>query len=330
MRGRVSVSEARILFLMESQEYNDRRAREGMAVTVGSIAVNLVLIVAKCGAGWLSNSHALIADGIHSIVDTGSDIAACVGLKMSAKPGDERHPYGHHRFVTLITLGISGSVLLFCFGLGRHSVARLLQGEDATPVQAGWVALAVAASALVVKESFYQYAIRQARRLKSGLLMANAMDHRTDAIASLLALITLLAVRYGGPAWAAADSVAGLLLAGWLGLEAFKLCHRSIVDLTDTAPAAGVMKDLSEHILPVAGVRGFHAFRARRVGDMIDVDFHLQVSGDISVEAGHEIATKVKGELLSRHPEVIDALIHVEPDSDHHMTKRRGLFGVND
>lgn len=315
---------------MDTSANSAARTQEGMAVTVGSILVNLVLIVAKGVAGWLSNSQALIADGIHSVVDLGSDIAACVGLKLAAKPGDERHPYGHHRFVTLITLGISMSVLLFCYGLGKHSVDRLLLGGEAVKVEAGWGALGVAAAALVIKEGFYQYAIRQARRLKSGLLMANAMDHRTDAIASLLALLTLLAVRYGGPAWAAADSVAGLLLSGWLGLEAIKLCYRSFVDLTDAAPAAGVMKDLAEHILPVAGVRGFHAFRARRVGDMIDVDFHLQVSGAISVEQGHEIATKVKAELLSRHPEVLDVLIHVEPDSPHHMSKREGLSGVND
>ncbi len=315
---------------MDTPTNNALRTREGVTVTLGSIVVNLLLIVAKCTAGWISNSQALIADGIHSIVDLGSDIAAFFGLKLAAKPSDENHPYGHHRFVTIITLGISMSVLMFCLGLGRHSVERLLQWGEAPGVEAGWGAIGVAAAALVIKEGFYRFAIRQARRLKSGLLMANAMDHRTDAIASLLALIALLAVRYGGPEWAAADSVAGLLLAGWLGLEAVKLCYQSFVDLTDTAPAGIVMRDLSEHILPVAGVRGFHAFRARRVGDMIEVDFHLQVSGDISVEAGHEIATKVKAELLSRHPEVLEALIHVEPDSPHHLGKRVGVSGVND
>ena len=298
---------------------NATRSSEGESLTKFSIAVNIALAVAKCTAGVLANSGALIADGIHSVVDLGSDIATLVGLRLAAKPGDEDHPYGHHRFVTLITMGISSSVLVFCISLAWNSIMRFAGKSDA--VSAGWLPIGVAAGALVVKELFYRYAIRQARRLKSGLLMANAMDHRSDAFASLVALVALLAVRWGGPSWAAADAVAGLVLAGWLGSEAFKLVRNALRDLTDTAPAEEVMRDLTEHIMPVAGVRGFHAFRARRVGDMIEVDFHLQVAGHLDVEEGHRIASQVKREILSRHPEVLEVLIHLEPDSPHHLQK---------
>jgi len=296
----------------------EQRLREGRAVTRLSLAVNVTLAVAKCVAGVVSGSHALIADGIHSVVDFGSDIATLVGLGLAAKPGDDRHPYGHHRFVTLVTLGISGSVLTFCVTLAWDSISRLSSPQPIAVV-AGALPIAVAAVALAVKETFYQFATRQARRLKSRVLLANAMDHRADSMASLVALVALLAVRIGGPGWASADAVAGLLLAGWLGAESLKLVRQSVADLTDTAPAEDVMQDLAEHILPVAGVRGFHAFRARRVGDMIEIDFHLQVSGDISVDAGHAIAGRVKAEIMSRHPEVLDALIHLEPDSPEHL-----------
>lgn len=302
----------------------ETRKREGVAVTRFSIGVNVALAVAKCAAGALSGSHALMADGIHSVVDMGSDFATLVGLNLAAKPGDKDHPYGHHRFVTLITLGVSGSVLAFCATLAWHSILRF--GDEHAAVSAGWMPVAVAAVALLLKEGFYRYAIAQARRLKSGLLMANAMDHRSDALASAVALVALFAVRWGGPAWAAADAAAGLLLSGWLGAEALKLVWRALCDLTDTAPGDDVLRDLAEHILPVAGVKGFHAFRARRVGDMIEVDFHLQVAGDISVDAGHEIASVAKREILTRHPEVIDVLIHIEPDSPHHLQKQAGCL----
>lgn len=299
---------------------SDTRIREGVAVTRLSLVVNVVLALAKCGAGVAANSHALVADGIHSVVDSGSDIATLVGFRLAAKPGDEDHPYGHHRFVTLVTLGVSLSVLTFCVTLAWDSLRRLGANEPAT-VTPGILPIVVAATALVVKETFYRFATRQAKRLKSRALLANAMDHRADSMASLVALIALLSVKIGGPAWSATDAVAGLLLAGWLGSEALKLVRQSLADLTDTAPADDVMSDLAEHILPVAGVRGFHAFRARRVGDMIEIDFHLQVCGDISVDAGHDIAGKVKAELMSRHPEVLDALIHLEPDSPHHLRR---------
>ena len=299
---------------------------EGVAFTRFSIAGNVLLALGKCGAGFAANSQALIADGMHSIVDLGSDIATLVGLSLAAKPQDEDHPYGHHRIVTLITMGVGVSVAGFCLGLAWSSIHQLVGQTE--PVEAGIVPMAVAGVALVVKETLYHYAAAQARRLKSRLLLANAMDHRTDAIVSLLALIALAAVRWGGPQWAAADSVVGLLMAGWMGAESVRMIWHSLKDLTDTAPAGEVLADISEHILPVEGVRGFHAFRARRVGDMYEVDLHLQVPGHLTVEEGHAIAGRVRAVILERHPEVLDALIHVEPDSPEHLSSHRGVAAV--
>lgn len=299
---------------------------DGVRLTRYSMTANAVLIVFKCAAGFAANSQALIADGVHSIVDMGSDIATMFGLRLAAMPRDGNHPYGHHRFVTLITLGIGLSIGGFCVGLASSSLARL-NGAPVV-VEAGWIPLAVALGALVVKETFYRFASAQARRLKSRLLMANAMDHRTDSVASLMALIALIAVRWGGPKWAVADAAVGLLMAGWMGAEAIRMIWHSLKDLMDTSPAEDVLHDIAEHILPVDGVRGYHAFRARRIGDMYEVDMHLQVSGDISVEAGHAIAGRVRAVILERHPEVFDALIHVEPDSPEHLVVDKGISAV--
>ena len=131
----------------------ETRMREGVAVTRFSIFVNVALAVAKCAVGAASGSHALIADGIHSVVDFGSDIATMVGLKLAAKPGDREHPYGHHRFVTLITLGVSCSVLAFCLGLAWNSLLRL--GDDHASVVAGPLPIAIAGGALVLKDSVF-------------------------------------------------------------------------------------------------------------------------------------------------------------------------------
>lgn len=299
---------------------------DGIAFTRFSLVSNVALALAKCGAGFAANSQALIADGMHSFVDMASDVATLFGLKLATKPSDHDHPYGHHRFVTLITIGVGLSVAAFCAGLAASSVRHLFGRME--PVEPGVVPMAVAAVALVVKETLYRYATAQARRLKSRLLMANALDHRTDAIASLMALIALAAVRWGGPGWAAADSVAGLLMAGWMGAESVRMIWHGLKDLTDTSPTADVVRDISEHILPVEGVRGFHAFRVRRVGDVYEVDLHLQVPGSLSVEDGHAVAGRVRAVILERHPEVLDALIHVEPDSPEHLSAERGVAGV--
>jgi cation diffusion facilitator family transporter len=299
--------------------------RDGSVTTWLSLGVNLVLAIAKFTVGIFASSQALVADGIHSLVDIASDITAIIGLRFAHLPKDDDHPYGHHRFSTLATMLISSLVLLFCLGLAWQSVSALADGTTtATPdIAAAWVA----GVALLVKEGFYRYARRQAERLGSRLLMANAMDHRADAIASLLALVAVVIANLS-PEWSVLDKVVGLVLAGWLGAEGIKLFKGSCEDLLDTAPAAHVLRDLSEHILAAPGAFGFHAFRARRLGDRFEIDFHLQVAESATVAEGHAIAGRIKADILKSHPEVVSVLVHVEPNAPEHR-KQDGHHGFN-
>lgn len=297
--------------------------RQGTLTTGLSLGVNVIMAASKLTVGFFASSQALIADGIHSLVDIASDIAAMVGLRFADLPKDEDHPYGHHRISTLATMFISGVVLIFCVGLAWQSLAALVNGvEIKTPgIAAAWVA----GFALIIKEAFYQYARRQAERLGSRLLMANATDHRADAVASLLALIAVVMANIH-PEWKAVDKVVGLVLAGWLGAEGIKLFKGACADLIDTAPEQHILHDLSEHILAVPGAKGFHAFRARRLGDRFEVDFHLQVPESATVGEGHAIAGQVKADILRLHPEVVSVLVHVEPDHPTHR-KQDGHHG---
>jgi len=298
--------------------------KQGSITVVLSLVVNVVMAAVKLSVGLIANSHALIADGIHSMVDITSDIAAIIGIRVSHLPKDDDHPYGHHRFSTLATLFISTLVLIFCIGLAWHSLTGLVRADkiEVPGIAAAWVA----GIALIIKETFYQFARRQAERLGSRLLLANATDHRADAVASLLALVAVV-VAYTYPQWVMIDKVMGLVLAGWLGAEGVKLFKGASADLIDTAPEAAVLRDLSEHILAVPGAKGFHAFRARRLGDRFEVDFHLQVIETATVAEGHAIAGRVKSDILRLHPEVISVLVHVEPDVPEHR-KRDGHYGL--
>ncbi|MGA0134237.1 MAG: cation diffusion facilitator family transporter [Opitutales bacterium] len=291
------------------------RADGGRRTTLLSLGVNVMLATVKLAVGLVASSQALVADGVHSLVDIVTDVAAYVGLRYADLPKDEDHPYGHHRISTLAALLISSLVLAFCAGLAWQSLGLLIAGD--ANVVPGMAAAWVAGAALVIKESFYRYARREAERLGSRLLMANALDHRADAIASLLAL-TAVVVANVHPGWAALDNVTGLVLAGWLGSEGLKIFIGACSDLTDRAPAESVLRDLSEHILSAPGARGFHAFRARRLGDRFEVDFHLQVAETATVSEGHAIAGRIKADILARHPEVVTVLVHVEPDMPEH------------
>jgi len=116
------------------------------------------------------------------------------------------------------------------------------------------------------------------------------------------------------------------VLAGWLGSEGARIFLGACSDLMDRAPAESVLKDLSEHILATPGAKGFHAFRARRLGDRFEVDFHLQVAETATVAEGHAIAGRIKADILRSHPEVVSVLVHVEPDMSQHC-KREGHHG---
>ncbi|MDP0496731.1 MAG: cation diffusion facilitator family transporter [Verrucomicrobiota bacterium JB024] len=299
------------------------KKQEGLSVTWLSVWMNIALGALKCAIGLAAHSAALLADGLHSLVDLSTDVVALFGLKMAAKPRDDNHPYGHHRFASLSSLFIGLALLGFCVGLIISSLHQLVDGDSADPA---WPALAAAAVSLVAKEWLFLRTRRIAHKEKSRLLLANALHHRTDSLSSALVLVALLAILLVGPQLAFLDKLVGIILGGWLGLEAMKIIVHTCNDLLDTAPDRAVINDIREHILPVPGAVAYHQFRVRRVGDMLDVDLHLQVDGELSVEAGHEIARKVRDNILSRHKEVLDVLIHVEPASEEHLRE----VGVSD
>ncbi|NBV78483.1 MAG: cation diffusion facilitator family transporter, partial [Verrucomicrobia bacterium] len=144
---------------------NDDLQRKGTLTVAISLTVNVFLAGLKLIVGFTCFSQALVADGIHSLVDIAGDIAALIGLRLAHLPKDEDHPYGHHRFSTLAALLISSLVLLFCLGLAWQSLSGLVSGAEVK--QPGLAAAWVAGAALLIKEVFYQFARRQAERLGS-------------------------------------------------------------------------------------------------------------------------------------------------------------------
>ncbi|TVR50578.1 MAG: cation transporter [Puniceicoccaceae bacterium] len=294
-------------------------------ITRLGLLINVLLGLTKCLTGWLAGSRALLADGIHSLTDLAGDIAVLFTLDYAEKPRDLRHPYGHQKFASMVALFIALLLLAFCIGLLFECLRQLHRGPAPVPGQA---ALWVAAAALLAKELLYHATAFVARRFRSRLLLANAWHHRTDSATSLLALIGIGLAIWGGPGWALADTLVGFLLAAYLAIEGGKLLRGAVNDLVDSAPDPDTLEDLREHILPTPGVVAYHAFRARRAGDRLDVDLHLQVRPELSVGEGHAIARRVKENILHTHPEVMDVLIHLEPATGDALVPK-GVSGSN-
>ena len=298
----------------------------GNKITWISVIINIGLGVFKCILGFVAHSSALIGDGLHSLLDLTTDIAALIGLKMSAKPQDEDHLYGHHKFASLTALFIAGTLIFFCLSLAYGSIKDLFLGGGDIPT---WPALVAAAFSIALKEALFWKTRAIALRLKSRILMANAWHHRSDSISSIFVFIAIGAAMYGGPRWIFVDKVAAILIAFYLGYQGLILLKEAADDLLDTAPEQEMINDIREHILPTPGAIAYHHFRVRRTGDFFEVDLHLQVDSSISVEEGHTIASQVKKNILSQHPEVLDVLVHIEPATARHL-KERGIHEIGE
>jgi len=293
-------------------------------ITWVGLLLNLVLGCLKVAGGYLLQSKALLADGAHSLLDLLTDIAVLVGLSLASKPEDANHLYGHHKFASFAKLFVGGMLLVFSIGLVVTAVFDFHSGIS--PPKAG-AAVVLALVSLAVKEALFWWTRGVARRLRSDLLMANAWHHRMDSLSSLGVAAALAGVWLGGESWAFLDGAVTLVLGSYLIFEASKIFLRACADLLDAAPEREIIEDLREHILPTPGAMAYHDFRVRRVGDLFEVDLHLQVDPRVSVEEGHFIARSVKARMREKHPEVSKVLIHVEPANREHIMDR-GLSGA--
>lgn len=284
----------------------------------------MMLGLAKCVAGGILNSKALVADGAHSLLDLLTDVAVLVGLSLAQKPEDENHHYGHHKFASFAKFGVGGLLLVFS---GMLVVGALLDFRSAGPPPVAGPAVLIAMVGLLLKEILFWWTRVVAKRLRSDLLMANALHHRMDSLSSLGVAVALGGVWIGGPEWAFLDHAVTLVLGTYLIFESYKVLRRGVEDLLDAAPEREIIEDFREHILPTPGVAAYHDFRVRRIGDVFEVDVHLQVDPRITVEQGHEIAGEVKYALLRKHPEVAKMLVHIEPANQEHIFER-GISGA--
>ena len=294
---------------------NGESAAERSAVaqraTWVSVAVNLVMTVAQLIVGWLAHSQSLIAHGLHSFSDLLSDFLVIYASRQSAHPADEAHPYGHARIETAATLVLGISLALIGGGILWESGMRLqhIEALPAVEYSALWVAIAT----VVSKEGLYRYLIGVAERLRSQLLIANALHTRADAASALVVVVGIGGALLG---WAFLDLLAAALMGFMILRMGVELAWGAIKELIDTGLDERQVSSIRECLLATPGVRGLHQLRTRRMAHQALVDAHVQVDSRISVSEGHRIAESARARVLREHPEVLDVLVHIDPEDD--------------
>lgn len=274
------------------------------------LGVNVALGIAKLVGGILGDSFALIADSVNSFADVVASTVVLAALWYAQQPADEAHPYGHTRAEAVAGSNVALLMILSALVIAWQAVWRLPAGGDPPP--AGWT-LWLAAANVVIKETLFRYKLGVARRSRSRALVANAWDHRSDALASLAVLVGLAVIRFGGPGFAWADEAAALVVAGaivWAGVALF---HTSANELLDRQADPELVARVERTARSVPGVEEVETLRLRKSGLEYFGDLHIEVESGLSVADGHRLGHVVKDRLLREYPRLRDVLVHVEP-----------------
>lgn len=282
-----------------------------------SWAGNVLLTVLKLAVGIFGQSQVLLADGVHNIADLGASLAVSIALRVARVPADREHPYGHQKAESVaetvvgILLILAGFEILFAAG------REIILGTTAVP---DWIAAGVAGFSLLVKQGLFVLSQRAAVLARSRALLAIAADHRADVTASLAALIGVVLAHYVAPVF---DPIMAILVAGLVVHSGWTLVARAVSDLMDRFDDEGLLMQLRKEAGGVLGVAGVTGIRGRHMGLEVLIDLEISVAGNMTVRAGHDVATEVKRTLMARRPEVVAVHVHVNPEEQAALVENR-------
>lgn len=289
------------------------------AATIGLVA-NLALGLAKGLGGWIAGSYALVADAINSAGDVLTSVFVIAALHVAQRPADQAHPYGYSRAEAVAGSNVALLIVVSALWIGVKTLWQLGEPGEVPPLWSLWIA----GTNVLLKEGLYQYKVRVARRSGSAVLMANAWDHRSDALSALAVLIGLGIVRWGGRDLVIADQIAALVVVLLILFACGALLRHAFAELLDAQADEETLGEIARAASEVAGVREIetHTLRVRKSGMELLVDIHVQVDPGLSIGDAHEIGHRVKDHLCARYPRVRDVLVHVEPWPDGGWTPR--------
>ena len=290
------------------------REKEIFRITwIGSI-VNFLLLIVKFLAGIIGHSAAMVADAVHSLSDFVTDIIVILFVRISGKPEDEGHDYGHGKYETLATAIIG--IILFFVGVGilvngTTSVIDTLNGKPLAPPSI--LALIVAGLSIITKEALYQYTVIKGEHLNSQALTANAWHHRSDAFSSIGTLAGIGGAICLGEKWRVLDPIAAIVVSLFIMKVSIKLLKPCVDELLERSLPAETENKILDIILSFSEVSSPHHLRTRRIGNNIAIEVHIRMDGNISLLDAHTLASKIEQRLKAEFGEKTHIGIHMEP-----------------
>jgi cation diffusion facilitator family transporter len=274
-------------------------------VLIYVLFLNWGVAAAKLFYGWLTRSASMTADGFHSFSDGSSNIIGLIGIWIASRPIDETHPYGHRKYETLTSIGISILLSLVCFNVVREGVLRFL--HPIVP-QVNVNSFLVMGITLVINIAVMIYENRMGIVLKSDILISDALHTRSDILTSSSVIVTLIGIKLGYPIL---DPIVSMVIAGFIGYAAVEILKESSRVLSDGV--AIPIQEIERVVLSIRGIRECHQIRSRGSGDDIHIDLHVLVDPGMDVHRAHHLSYAIENKIKRDFRGVTDVVVHMEP-----------------
>ena len=283
-------------------------------VTLTGSIVNMILLVLKFVAGILGHSAAMIADAVHSLSDFLTDIVVIVLVKLSSKPADKDHDYGHGKYETIATsiIGIALVVVAIMLGWnGAEKIIAVINGERIESPE--MIALIAAVASILLKEWVFRITKKVALEVDSKALEANAWHHRSDAFSSIGTAVGIGGAVLLGNGWTVLDPIAAVIVSVLILITAFRLLRQASGELLEESLPKETEDKIEEIVYQDKLVSDIHNLHTRRIGSIIAIEMHLRLPGDISLEESHNHATVIERALRNEFGTGTHIMLHIEP-----------------
>jgi cation diffusion facilitator family transporter len=270
------------------------------------LMLNLGVAMAKIAFGYATGAISILSDGFHSVTDAASNVVGLVGVQAAGRPADADHPYGHRKYETVAAAAITLFLLLIVVEVLRNAFNHIT--GRSLPHEISSASFIVMLATICVNLFVGRLEAREARRLSSEILAADALQTRSDVWTSVTVLVALVGARLGLPIL---DPLAAIVVAGFIGYAGYQIALATTRILSDRVVIAEA--DLEAVVMSVPGVLGCHQIRTRGSTDHVFLDLHVWLPGNMSLASAHDLSHVVKDRLMLRYPQIADAIIHIEP-----------------
>ncbi len=279
------------------------REKKIFKVTLQGSLVNLLLMLFKFFAGIFGHSSAMIADAIHSLSDFVTDFIVLAFVKVSSKPRDENHDYGHGKYETLASVIIGLFLLAVGIGIlwsGAHSIYEVVQHGVVLPAPSV-LALIAAVVSIVSKEILFRYTYRVGKELDSQVMKSNAWHHRSDALSSVGTAIGVGGAVILGSTWSILDPIAAVLVSVLIIKEALGMLKIGIDELLERSLPSDVESEIILIAKSIDGVIAISDLKTRRIGNYYAIDFRLKLDGKLQLVEATSISLQIERKLRRKY-----------------------------